>query len=190
MIKTLFCDVETTGIDSNKHGIIQIAGLIDIDGEIVEEFDIRLKPFKGQMISKESMNINGVSIEDLNKFLEPTEGYSKFVEILSKYVSKFDKNDKYFFIGYNSSFDDNFLRALFKNCGDDYYGSYIWWPTIDVSVFAMEFLKEQRHLFPNFKLGTIAKTLSIPIDETRLHEAKYDSILTREIYRKIVLGIG
>lgn len=188
-MKYLFCDVETTGTDYNKHGIIQIAGLIDIDGMIVEEFDIRVKPFKGQMISKESMKINGVSIDDLNKFLEPTEGYSKFVEILGHHVSKFDKKDKYFFVGYNSSFDDNFLRTFFKNCGDDYYGSFIWWPTIDIAPFVMELLKEQRHLFPDFKLGTVAKALSIPVDESRLHEAKYDTLLTREIYRKMVLGI-
>jgi DNA polymerase-3 subunit epsilon len=188
-MKYLFCDTETSGIDPSKHGVIQIAGIVDIDGEIQETFDIKIQPFKNQLLSKESMEINGVSIEDLKGYNKPQEGYAKFTEILSKYVSKFDKTDKFFLVGYNSTFDDTFLRQFFINCGDNYYGSFIWWPTIDVAPFALEFLKEERAKFSNFKLATVAKAFGIQVDESRLHEALYDSILTRSIYRKIVLGI-
>lgn len=188
-VKYLFCDTETSGIDPSKHGIIQIAGIIDIDGAIQETFDIKVQPFSSQMISKESMKINGVSVEDLNKHSLPQEGYDTLIKIFSKYISKFDKTDKFFLVGYNSSFDDSFLRKFFINCGDEYYGSWIWWPTIDVATFAAEFFKEERSKFPNFKLSTVATALGIAVDETKLHEAQYDSILTRSIYRKIILGI-
>jgi len=188
-MKYLFCDTETSGIDPSKHGIIQIAGLIDIDGEIKESFDIKIQPFPNQLISKESMKINGLTVEDLKTFHKPQEGYALLTEIFSKYISKFDKTDKFFFVGYNSNFDDSFLRQFFINSGDEYYGSWIWCPTIDVSSFAMEFLKEERSKFPNFKLVTVAKAFGIPVDESRLHEAVYDSILTRSIYRKMILGI-
>jgi DNA polymerase-3 subunit epsilon len=188
-MKYIFCDTETSGLDPSKHALIQIAGLIDIDGEIKESFDIRMQPFKNQFLSKESLKVNGLTFEDISKYVKPQEGYNQFIEILSKYVSKFDKSDKFFFVGFNSSFDDTFLRQFFVNCEDQYYGSWFWWPTIDVATFAMEFLKEERSKFPNFKLATVAKSLGIDVDESRLHEALYDSILTRSIYRKIVLGM-
>lgn len=189
-IKYLFCDTETTGIDPSKHGIIQISGLIDIDGEVQETFDIKVQPFKNQLISKESMKINGVTTEDLNNHLLPQEGYDALMQVFSKYVSKFDRTDKFFLVGYNSNkFDDTFLRKFFINCGDEYYGSWIWWPSIDVAIFAAEFLKEERSKFPNFKLSTVAKALGIAVDESKLHEALYDTILTRALYRKIVLGL-
>ena len=188
-VKYLFCDTETSGIDPSKHGVIQISGLIDIDGEVQETFDIKVQPFKNQLISKESMKINGVTVEDLQNHLLPQEGYDSLIKIFSKYVSKFDKTDKFFLVGYNSNFDDTFLRKFFSNCGDEYYGSWIWWPSIDVATFAAEFLKEERSKFPNFKLSTVAKALGIVVDETKLHEALYDSILTRSIYRKTILGL-
>lgn len=187
-MKYLFCDVETTGVDPEKSAVVQISGIVDIDGVERETFDIRIQPFPNQIVSKESLKINGLTIEDLKTFNKPLEGYSLFTQILSKYVSKFDKTDKFFMVGYNSNFDDLFLRKFFQNCGDEYYGSWIWWPTIDISPFCAEFFKEERSKFPNFKLGTVAKAFGIEVDETRLHDALYDSILTRMIYTKIICG--
>jgi len=115
--------------------------------------------------------------------------YNELMAVFNKHVSRFDKTDKFFLVGYNSNFDDTFLRQYFKNCGDDFYGSYIWWPTIDIASFAMEFLKEERHKFPNFKLTTVAKAIGINVDESKAHNALYDSHLARKIYRKMVLGV-
>ena len=56
--------------------------------------------------------------------------------MLSAHVDRYDKRDKCFFAGYNGIFDLNFLHAFFKKCGDQYFGSYVWWPSIDVSVMA------------------------------------------------------
>lgn len=188
-MKYLFCDVETSGLDPSRHAVIQLAGLIDIDGEVVEEFDFRMQPFPGQTLSNESLELNGITLEQMKKFPKPMVVYNELMTVFNKHVSRFDKTDKFFLVGYNSNFDDTFIRQFFKNCGDDFYGSFIWWPTIDVACGAMEFLKEERHLFPNFKLATVAKTLGIDVDVSRLHEALYDSQLTRQLYRKIYLGI-
>ena len=40
----LWVDVETTGLDRHRHGIIQIAGMVEVDGEVVETFDLRMNP--------------------------------------------------------------------------------------------------------------------------------------------------
>lgn len=188
-MKYLFCDLETSGLDPSRHAVIQLAGLIDIDGEVVEEFDFRMQPFPGQTLSNESLEINGVTLEQMKKFPKPMVVYNELMAVFNKHVSRFDKTDKFFLVGYNSNFDDTFLRQYFKNCGDDFYGSFIWWPTIDIAPFAMEFLKEERAKFPDFKLGTVASAIGIEVDRTKTHNALYDSHLARKIYRKMILGV-
>lgn len=44
MIKILFFDCETTGIDPKKNAIHQLSGIMDIDGIIKETFDYKIKP--------------------------------------------------------------------------------------------------------------------------------------------------
>lgn len=188
-MKYIFCDLETSGLDPSKHAVLQIAGLIDIDGEIVDEFNLHIQPFEGQTLSKESLEVNNFTFDGLRTFKKPMDAYNSLMNKFNKHVDRFNKNDKFFLVGYNSNFDDTFLRQFFKNCGDDFYGSFIWWPTIDVAAFAAEFLKEERHKFPNFKLTTVAKAFGIEVDEKEAHDALYDSHLARKIYRKMILGI-
>jgi DNA polymerase-3 subunit epsilon len=38
----------------------------------------------------------------------------------------------------------------------------------------------------NFKLKTVAQEMGIEVDESKLHDAKYDLELTYQIYQKIV----
>ena len=40
--KLLFFDLETTGVKFWRNGIHQIGGIVDIDGQEAERFDIRL----------------------------------------------------------------------------------------------------------------------------------------------------
>lgn len=40
-MKLLFYDLETTGLDKDKHGVYQMSGRIVIDGSVVETFDIK-----------------------------------------------------------------------------------------------------------------------------------------------------
>ena len=37
---------------------------------------------------------------------------------------------------------------------------------------------EQRHEMRNFKLATVAKVLCIEVDDSKLHDAEYDILLT------------
>jgi DNA polymerase-3 subunit epsilon len=38
---------------------------------------------------------------------------------------------------------------------------------------------------PDFKLKTVAKEVGLVIDESKLHDAVYDVMLTRDIYKLI-----
>ena len=43
-VKKIFYDLETTGVDHRRNGIHQLAGCIEIDGEIVESFNFKVAP--------------------------------------------------------------------------------------------------------------------------------------------------
>lgn len=114
------------------------------------------------------------------------EVYVKFVNMLSKYVDKFDKKDKFFLVGYNNaSFDNHFLKAFFVQNGDNYFYSWFWVNSIDVMVLSTQHLMRKRHEMTDFKQETVARALGIQIDSAKLHDASYDIQLTKEIYNRI-----
>ena len=187
MSKLLFFDLETTGVKFWRNGIHQIGGIVDIDGQEAERFDIRLAPNPAATIEQEALDVAGVTLEQIQSYQPMEDGYRQLVSILSKYVNKFDKRDKMYLVGYNNAgFDNSFLRALFQQCGDKYFGSSFYPNCMDVYVMVTPFLMGVRNDMENFKLMTVAKTMGIEIDENKLHDATYDIELTRDIFYKII----
>lgn len=185
MFKAVYFDLETTGLDNKLHAIHQLAGAVVIDGKVVEEFDLRMRPFPEALVEKEALEVAGITQDQLLAYDPQEAAYGDFIKILSKYVSKFDKSDKFFLIGYNNNaFDNQFLREFFLRNGDKYFGSWFWSNTIDVMVMASVKLVGVRHQMKDFKLKTVAATLGIEVEEDRLHEAGYDIYLTRQIFLK------
>ena len=107
-MKLFFVDLETTGVDAEKNGITQIAAQIIVDGIEVQKLDYKVRPFKGQIISPEALEVTNTTIEELRSFPAPETVYATLSEVLGKYVKKFDKTDKFMFIAYNSMFDNTF----------------------------------------------------------------------------------
>lgn len=188
-MKALYFDLETTGVMHWKNGIHQLSGVIEVDGEIKETFNLLVKPNPNAIIEDAALDVAGVTKEQILSYQEMKQVHASFVAMLSKYVDKYNKADKFFLIGYNNaSFDNQFLRAWFVQNGDNYFGSWFWSNSIDVMVLASEFLKTIRADMVDFKLKTVARNMGITIDEANLHDAEYDIMLTREIYKKIHVG--
>lgn len=186
MEKLFIFDLETTGVKYWKNGIHQISGMIIIDSEIKEQFDIKVQPYKDALIEQEALNVSNVTLEQIKEYKPFREAYNELTEMLSKYVDKFNKKDKFHLLGYNnSSFDNQFLRAFFTQNHDNYFGSWFWSDTIDVMVLASNKLKSEREKLENFQLKTVSKYLGISVDETKLHDALYDIELTYAIYKLI-----
>lgn len=162
-MKLCFIDIETTGLDHKSDKIWQIAGCIRINGKIKKRFDFK------------------------TTYSEPDEKklYHLLVNVLNKYVNKFDKNDKMHFIAYNSRFDENFIRELFVRNGDKFYGSYFFTPSIDIMQMAAIYFMLQRKTLENFKLSTVCKAIGINIDENRLHDGAYDIEVSRNLYNRL-----
>lgn len=185
-LKRVFIDCETTGLSFEQNGLIEIGGVIDINGKAVEEFSIRTRPFRNQLISKSAMEVNGITIQELRNYPDPQEAYEEFVSILGKYIDRYNKQDKAFLYGYHIFFDAAFLRRFFENNDDQYFSSWFWWPYIDVASLYCEASLEHRTRFENFKLENICKLLNI---EVNMHSALSDAKACRTVYYKMLEGV-
>ena len=115
-MKLLFYDLETTGIKYWRNGIHQISGEIVIDGEVKERFNFRVCPHPQSTIDEEALRVCGVTKEQIQAYPPMHIVYKQFIDMLSKYVDRYDKKDKFFLVGYNNaSFDNYFLKILFLN---------------------------------------------------------------------------
>lgn len=182
MDKLFFVDVETTGTDHTKHGLIQVSGTIEINGEEKEDFNVRIQPFPDDEIDEEALAVTGTSMEGLTDYMDPGEAYDKIIKLLDKYIDKYDKKDKFQMIGYNVRFDEDFIRAFFRKNGDVYFGSWFHWPSIDITNIIAYWYMGSRSKFKNYKLMTVAKKLGMKVDEERAHDAMYDIEITKKLY--------
>lgn len=183
MSKLFFYDLETTGVKFWKNGIHQISGAIVIDGVGVEKFNFKVRPFDGCLIEEEALAVGGVTTEIVKSYTDMKTVYKQLVEMLSKYVDKYDKKDKFHLVGYNNaSFDNQFFRAFFVQNNDQYFGSWFWSDSIDVMVLASMNFKDERNTMADFKQKTVAAKCGIFIDESKLHDAEYDIELCIKIY--------
>lgn len=182
-IKKLFFDLETTGVVPKDNAIIQIAALLEIDGDIIDEFHARLSPHEDAVIDPGALRVTGHTEEEIQAYPAPGQAYKGLIAFLGAYIDRYDKTDKAWLVGYNSrGFDDPFLRHFFEHNGDTFFGSWFWSDTLDVLVLASEYLISRRQFMPSFKLQRVASELGIHVDETQLHDAFYDVMLTRQIY--------
>lgn len=185
-MKILLFDLETTGLDCVKHGIHQISGRVIVNGEVKEDFDFKVRPKEGAVYDPFALQVGHVTEEQLKAYPSMQEVKARLMQMLDKYVSKFDKTDKFYLLGYNNShFDNAFFRQWFLDCGDKYFGSYFWSNTLDAMVLATPYLMEKRSGMKDFKQSTVAAALGVEVEQAKLHDASYDIVLCHAIYDKV-----
>ncbi len=196
MSKILWFDTETTGLDPNRNGLIQLAMVMDVDGEAVDTAYFEFQPFQNDYIdiggkmptqwltydlgSNGTLPITEITIQTL--FSYPLPSTAKINTFLQKHISKFDKTDKAYVGGYNVPFDRAFLSKFYEKCGDKYLGSYINWKQLDV--LSMLYLADfhGKIKLENYKLETACKYFNI---ELEAHNPMSDIKATREIFYKL-----
>ena len=157
MRKELFIDIETTGLNPEKDSIEQLAYIYREGGKIISTQDL-----KGDNI------------------------YPHFVGNLNEIVDRFNKEDKMYFIAYNAGFDNQFVRNMFLQNDDKYFGSYFYSPHICVmQLAAFKFMR--KGIRPDsFKLGDVCKYFKLKVDDNKLHDGLYDITLTKNLYNKLL----
>ena len=180
MKKALWFDVETTGLNHFKNDIIQLAAIAEIEGNIVEEFNSKVAPFDPANVDPKALEINKLKMEDIMKYPKPRDVHKAFTTFLSRHVDKYEKEDKFAPAGYNVAFDIDFLGSFFKKNGDNYYGSYFNYKSIDPLRLLHIMDYERKINLPNYKLVTVCNHYNIIIDA---HEALSDIKATRALYQ-------
>lgn len=178
-MKTIWIDVETTGLDFEKCQIIELAALYE-NGKESDLFHKYCKPESRPDNFAEIEELTGISwsfLEDCG--VSERQLYIDFVEFLSKKIDRYDRTDKALFAAFNADFDNQFLRELFKRNGDNYFGSWFHSARLDVfSTVAMAYRFEVLDVQPNNKNETIAKALDIQLTA---HSAIEDIKASRQI---------
>jgi DNA polymerase III epsilon subunit-like protein len=185
--KLIYTDIETTGLVPGKHAIIQIAAIKEVDGEVVGELDLKIKPFPDAHIHPKALEVNGITEDELmsEDRIEYGEAISRFLDFsgLNGFVRP---SDRAYFVGYNSSgFDFPHMQAMASYCGVDYFFAKWHWPGIDVAVLACEALRRDRTRMRRFNLEFVAQHLGLSWDGD-LHDAMVDIRLTRDVHRELV----
>ncbi len=182
MKKVLYFDVETTGLSKTENDIVQLAYILEVDGEIKHTNNIWIKPVNLEAISQEALDVIGKTREELMTGIEPKEAHKIFTDDLGKVCDKFDRSDKFYPAGYNVAFDLDFLSEFFKKQDDKYLGSWINWKSID-SLPIMRWLDFKGKLtLKNYKLATVCEHYGIWIDA---HDALSDVTATRQLIRML-----
>jgi DNA polymerase-3 subunit epsilon len=176
--KILFLDCETTSLNSWKGALVQVYGIIRIDGKIQERFDLRINPFNDAEIK-----VNGEFNRGKRTYSD-SDGFEKMLEILEKYVDPYNKEDKFFVVAHNARFDEDFIRAWFKRNKNQWFGSYFWNPWICTLQMAANYfyLKGIRQDVKNMKLSTLCEYFGLNVKEDKLHDASYDVPLMKDLY--------
>ena len=174
-----YIDVETTDLYPKKSSIFQLSGFIKSPAGY-DEFNIKMRPYKGETITEGASERTGKLQEELITYPDQSLGYEEFMSIMHKHNPNPSYTYRSFFIGYNSSFDCDFVRDWFLFNNNPDFTKYFYFPPIDVMHIANFALIGERQYLKNFQLSTVYKYLTGEA-LTDAHDAMADIKATKRI---------
>lgn len=184
MSKIFWLDTETTGLDPVKNDIVQIAGIIVENGNVLEKINIFCKPENLIAVQPEALAVQGRTLEELLTYPSVKDAYVKLIGTMKKYVNPYDKKDKFHLAGQHIQFDIDFLKNFFLKCSDNYFGSWFNYYSLDLFALASLLQAGGYISLQNLKLATICEYCGVPL--TNAHDAMADIEATRACFRFLV----
>jgi len=158
--------------------MVQLAGIIEVDGEVKEEFNLFFQPLFGRKIELSALKVNGRTEAELMLFPSAAESMTALKAIFDKYINSRDRKDKFVAAGFNVNFDCDFLRETWFQVGDKYGpGSYIFNCPWDIRSDVARLIIKTGLRLKDYKLGTICRHFGI--DMAGAHNAIMDVRATR-----------
>ena len=187
MKKIAWLDLETSGLDPIKNGIVQAAFIIDIEGEVVAEREFFLNP-TGKELSPEALEVHGITAETIATYHPAIAVKAEIARFLSAFVDKFNRADKLTIGGYNVGFDISFLEQLWADSGDKYF--YSFFDHFPVDPFKIQpFLEWAGLSAPPEKRNLSALATHYGLDLEDAHDAMADIRTTRALALKMCEAI-
>ena len=166
MIK-LFTSIKTTGTVPWKHGITEIAILVEKSGKVIDQMYTKMNPGDVEFDPK-ALTINNEKIEDIQKYIPQEFAFKHVEEILNKHYSQ---NEKFMIVAYNAPFVYDFILNMFKRYGvtvnesgeqHNRFFDYFYSPALDVMQLANIAMLDIRPTIPDFKFNTICTAFDLP----------------------------
>jgi DNA polymerase III epsilon subunit-like protein len=179
--------METTGLNKDKHEIIQFAGLVTVNGEVKKEFVFYFKPKYPEYIEESALKATGLTIEEMMNYSDdPKES----MNIIDGYLKEFNTtNRQHWFIGgQNVRFDYDFLKKWWKEnqtTRSRQFSDIFRFHYADLMALAFAFQIKGKYDFKDLKLPTIVTALGYQF-EGKAHNALCDVKMTYKCYSRLL----
>jgi len=169
-----FIDVETTGLDRDKHEIIElgvvIAKMKDGVFTVVDELDVKIHPERIEDAEPQALRVNGYD-----------EAEWLFAVSLDDAMKTFsEKTDGCIFVAHNLTFDYGFIESAFKKTGAE---NKMHYHKLDTIALAFGILHTNDDIG---KLSLRALCEKYGIENKKAHSAFADAYATYEVFKKLM----
>ena len=183
MIKKLYLDVETTGLNPETAGLTQMACILEIDGVEVMSANFDIKPFDGAEISKRALEVTGKTYDEIMTYPDEGKVLIQFMEMLKVYINPMVYGDDFTLIAYNAEFDQNFMIAWFERQGKK-YANYINYRKCDPLALLRILHVEGIANLKGYKLSEVYEAI---FGETfKAHDADADIKATVRVHKYLI----
>lgn len=178
----MYCviDTETTGLDPEKHALVQVAfGLkSDLKSKHFDEVAEFKMTYGNYTVDSEALRVNGLTIEELDRWPGRRVAITAMHDWLSDKVTMYGKLRP---VGHNYKFDEGFLIQV---CGKSGYPAHFSRDFLDTKVIAL-FVDECLDRVKNsYSLDSLRNHYHI--SRVGNHEAMKDVRDTAEILRRLM----
>lgn len=174
----LFTDCETTGVDSERCAVVEIA-LTPYDGVNIHETKVfRMRPHEGAKIDQNAMKIHGYTTEEVMTWEDPRIQLNNLIEWVDSFEKKFKIG------GHNTPFDKRFMFRFFTR-----FGKYTEWVSrfrsdyVCTQQMSRELELKKKKISKSDKLIDLCEAFDIKLEKA--HSAYHDIEATVKLYEKL-----